>query len=235
MQIDFRADLLSFVIHKLGAFGIKPPSADLTECTLLLFKLQRRCPEAKPRQTRFSASFEVPRELQKGLQLLCDAIHRGDDLAPYLSRQTFNPNASDRLLDDWEILHLHMGMEFQKNGLIEGTKIVSFVLVRDDFVYFIDALPHGNGHATVWVQENLIHIIEKNWPELLPSNHSLMTPDSLSSQERLNLRKKCVNVSVSKQSGEVIMAPGGGMMVNGTAVTDFMALQKIYAQLDYLE
>lgn len=235
MQIDLKMDVLDHILSELKALDIEPPSNDLTECALLLFKLERRCPEARPRQTKLAATFAVPDELRRGFELLREAIHRGDDLKPYLSRGTFKIDRSDGLLDDWGILHLHLGERFQADGLIEGTETVAFVLVRDDCIYFIEALPHGRGYGDVWFRESLIHVIDQNWPELLPRNGSPMTPDVLSPQERQNLRRKNVNATVAKPSGEVIFAPGGGFMANGTAMSDFMRLQRLYADLEYLE
>lgn len=236
MQIDLKADALRYIVDELQTLGVQPPSSDLTECALLLFKLERRCPEPRPRQTKLSATFTVPDELSRGLELLRKAIHRGDNLKPYLSRETFKVEQSDGLLDDWGILHLHLGERLQSDGLIKGTKVVAFVLVRDDCIYFIEALPHGYGHGDVWFRESLIHVIDQNWPELLPSNGSPMTADVISPQERRAFRKKLnVNVTVAKPSGEVIFAPGGGVMADGTAMADFSRLQRLYADLDYLE
>lgn len=235
MHIDLKMGVLAHILIELNVLGVEPPSNDLTDCALLLFKLERRCPEARPRQTKLAATFAVPDELRRGVELLREAIHRGDDLKPYLSRGTFKVEKSDGLLDDWGILHLHLGERFQADGLIEGTKIVAFVLVRDDCVYFIEALPHGRGCKDVWFRENLIHLIDQNWPELLPSNGSPMSPDVLSPQERRSLRLKNVNVTVAKPSGEVIFAPGGGLMADGIAMADFSRLQRLYAYLEYLE
>jgi len=232
MNIDLKMDALNHIMSELKVLGVEPPSSDLTECALLLFKLERRCPEARPRQTKLSTTFAVPDELRKGVELLREAIHRGDDLKPYLSRGTFKVERSDELLDDWGILHLHLGERFQADGLIEGTKTVAFVLVRDDCVYFINSLPHG---GDTWVHENFIHVIDQNWPELLPRIVSPMTPDLLSPQERKHLRRKKVNATVATPSGEVFFAPGGGFMSDGTAIADFSRLQRLYADLEYLE
>lgn len=235
MQIDLRADFLDHVVAELQALGVQPPSNDLTECALLLFKLERRCPHTRPRNTALAATFKVPAELQRGFDRLVEAIHRGDPLKPYLSRQTFNPAKSDGLLDDWGILHFHLGENMQASGLISGTKDVAFALVNDACVYFIDSMPHGPDHPDTWVQENLVHLIDQNWPELLPSSAVGMTPDQLSLKQRRNLRKKRVNVTVSNTSGGALFAPGGGFMSNGTAMADVMKLQRLYAELDYLE
>lgn len=235
MQIDLKADFLSYILIELQALGVSPPSKDLTECALLLFKLQRRCPESRPRSIRVSTVFTLPDELHKGFGLLCDAIRRGDNLRPYLSRQTYKVKKSDGLLDDWGIHHLHMGEGFQSNGLIEGTLTVAFALIADECVYFIDALPHGPDYPDTWVEEQLIHVIDQNWPELLASNSRDLTPDTFSSEERLRFREMRVNVTVAKPSGEVVFSPGGGFMADGTSIADFRKLQRAYADLEYLE
>lgn len=235
MDMDFRADLLKYAQAELSGLGVEAPSNDTTDCTLLLFKLRRRCPEAIRRDTKFSASFSVPDDLKAGLSKLCGVIHLGGSLGPYLSRSTFNTQRHDQLLDDWGILHLHLGEQMQPNGMIESTQIVAFVLVTPDCVYFIEAYPHGIGHGDVWAKEQLIGTIAENWPSLLPSNGTRMTSERLTPRERITLRRKSVNATVAKPSGEVVFPPGGGFMSNKTAMADFMSLQKLYAQLDHLE
>ncbi len=232
MRTDFEADLLSFVVSELKTMNVVPPSNDVKACALLLFKLQRRCPIPIPRRTEYAASFNVPEDLQSGFDGLCLAIHQGQSLFPYLSRSTFSVDKSDGLLDDWGILHFHLGSERLPSGLIKGTKTIAFGLVRPDAVYFLETQPHGQGYSDVWVREKLIHIIEENWPSLLPPS-SALTPDTLTSEERKNCRKKSVNVTVTKLSGEVIFPPGGGVMCDGTAINDFMQLQRIYAQFEW--
>lgn len=226
MHMDFDADLLEHAHLELKALGVDPPNDVPTDCALLLFKLRRRCPMAQSRRTELARTFFVPPELQSGLSGLLAAIHRGDSLAPYLSRSTFKPERTDSLLDDWGLLHFHLGTKFVPSGLIEGTKVVAFGLVRSDCVYLVDAKPHGPEFPAVWVQENFIHIIEENWPALLPANHAQFTPDRLSSEERLIFRKKSINATVTKASGEVIFPPGGGVMCDGIAISDFTELQK---------
>jgi len=196
MRAAFEADLLTFVESELKKLNVVAPNRDVTGCALLLFKLQRRCPVATPRRTECAASFSVPADLKNGFDGLCLAIHQGQPLLPYLSRSTFSIDKADGLLDDWGILHFHLGTERLLNGLIKGTKTVAFGLVQTDCIYFLDALPHGPGHGDVWVREKLIHTIEENWPSLLPSNSRSLTPDTLTAEERANCRKKSLNVSV---------------------------------------
>lgn len=233
MRTDFEDDFLTFVLSELQKLNVVPPSRDVRACALLLFKLQRRCPVAVPRRTECAASFTVPADLQNGFDGLCLAIHQGQPLFPYLSRFTFSADKADGLLDDWGILHFHLGTEQLPNGLIKGTQTVAFGLVRPDCIYFLDTQPHGRGHSDVWVRENFIHIIEENWPSLLPSASHSLTPDTLTAEQRANCRKKSLNVTVTKLSGEVIFPPGGGVMFDGTAINDFMQLEKIYAQFDW--
>ncbi|UZM12120.1 hypothetical protein LZV00_15305 [Pseudomonas kielensis] len=233
MRTDFEEDFLIFVLAELKKLNVDPPSRDLTACALLLFKLERRCPIVVPRQTALATSFSVPADLQHGFDGLCSAIHQGDPLSPYLSRSTFSVDKADGLLDDWGILHFHLGTERLPNGLIKGTKIVAFGLVRPNCVYFLDTYPHGPGHPDAWVREHLIHTIEVNWPSLLPTSINTVTPDALTPEQRINCRKKSVNVTVTKLSGEVIFPPGGGVMCNGTAMSDFTQLQRVYSQLDW--
>ncbi|WP_139831403.1 MULTISPECIES: hypothetical protein [unclassified Pseudomonas] len=233
MRTDFEEDFLTFVLAELKKLNVTPPSRDLTACALLLFKLERRCPIAVPRQTALATSFSVPSHLQAGFDGLCSAIHQGDSLFPYLSRSTFSVDKNDSLLDDWGILHFHLGTERLPNGLIKSTKVVAFGLVRPDCVYFLDAYPHGLGYPETWVREHLIHTIEANWPRLLPPSINTVTPDVLTPEQRATCRKKSVNVTVTTLAGAVIYPPGGGVMSNGTAMSDFTQLQRIYSQLDW--
>lgn len=115
--MDFDADLLEHAHLELKALDVDPPNDVPTDCALLLFKLRRRCPMAQSRRTELARTFFVLPELQSGLSGLLAAIHRGDSLAPYLSRSTFKPERTDSLLDDWGLLHFHLGTKFVPSGL----------------------------------------------------------------------------------------------------------------------
>ncbi|HGW5540158.1 hypothetical protein IPC451_28725 [Pseudomonas aeruginosa] len=233
MQIDFERDFLDFVLAELSKLGVQPKTQDRSQCALLLLKLYRRIPPERPRVVRKALTFKVPDELKRGFDNLCKAIEKGEPLTPYLSRSTLVEEHHDALLDDWGILHFHLGSNLMPDGLIERTEVVAFGIIREDCVYFLDTHPHGRKHPYTWVREHLVHAIEENWPELLPPSRKNLTPDALTPAQRKNLRNKKVNVTVTNRSGDAIFPPGGGFMSNGTAMSDFLQLQKIYRQLDW--
>lgn len=226
---------MEYVKNELTGFGYAyDTSKDLTTNSERLFNLRRRIPSTKSRKIIRSKEFSCPTENQAGLQKLESEIENGKDIRAYLSKGITKIDYNDKTLDEWGIHHLHLGTVLE-NGFIKRTKHVVFVIFLDNQVLFLNTLAHGKGHADVWVNTTLIGIIHNNWPEIIEHLKMGSASGSLTPDERLSLRKKNTNVSVTTSDGTAYYAPGGGFMSNGTAIPDFMTLQKVYRDLDYFE
>ena len=76
--------------------------------------------------------FERIPEYEDGLVFL-EKILSGEDLLPHMSRQVFDTLSKDRLLYDFGIQYLHMGLKIDPKHpqLIEGRKKVLYCVVDD--------------------------------------------------------------------------------------------------------
>ena len=235
MKYDFRNDWKEHVKNELLLLGFSyDENRNVTDNSINLFNLHRRLPRKTPRKVVFSKEFVCPSENKKGLDSLVRKIEKGQCLIPSLSKSISKADYNDATLDDWGIHHFHLG-EHELSGVIERTKNVAFVFVLDDCALFLQILAHGKGHSNVWVNTTLIEIIHNNWPNAISHMKTQGSGSELSTSERSTLRKKNVNVDIKVADGTVYFSPGGGRMINGTSMNDFMNLQRVYRDIDYLE
>lgn len=235
MKYDFRNDWKEHVKNELLLLGFSyDENRDVTDNSINLFNLRRRLPKEIPRKVVFSKEFVCPSENKKGLDSLVRKIEKGQCLIPSLSKTISKADYNDATLDDWGIHHFHLG-EHEVSGVIERTKNVAFVIVLDDCALFLQVLAHGKGHSNVWVNTTLIEIIHNNWPNAISHMKTQVSGSELTFSERSTLRKKNVNVDIKVADGTVYFSPGGGRMSNGASMNDFMNLQIVYRDLDYLE
>lgn len=235
MKYDFRNDWKEHVKSELLSLGFSyDNNKNVTDNSINLFNLRRRLPRETPRKVVFSKEFVCPNENKKGLDSLVKKIKKGQCLVPSLSKTISKVDYNDATLDDWGIHHFHLG-EHELRGVIERTKNVAFAFILDNCAYFLQVLAHGKEHSNVWVNTTLIEIIHNNWPNTISHMRAQISGSELTSSERSILRKKNVNVDIKVADGTVYFSPGGGRMSNGASMNDFMNLQIVYRNLDYLE
>ncbi|MEL0655469.1 hypothetical protein V6257_10545 [Pseudoalteromonas issachenkonii] len=235
MKYDFKNDWKAHVSDELLLQGFKyDDSKDLTDNSIILFNINRRLPMQTPRKVIFSSEFYCPDENRRGLDHLVKKIEAGDCLTPNLSKTISRADYNDAALDGWGIHHFHLGGK-QINGVVERTKNVVFVFILADCALFIQILAHGKGYPDLWVNTSLLEIIHNNWPDTISHMKTTLSGTKLSASERTNLRRCNTNVNIEVSDGTVYFSPGGGRMINGDSITDFMSLQLIYRDLEYLE
>jgi len=233
--MDFKSDLANIGKVELANMGYSVPD-DLPQDEVSLFylnALRRRIP-ARPRNIFRSREFQCPDHLKKGLELLEKKVLSGDNLNPHLSRQIVNLKFDDALLNDWYIHHFHLGTDFMANGLIEGTKIVLFARVTNEFFYEICMAGHDN-----WVDLNLIEILHRNWPDSISQfrNQSIAgLTHEFDSHGIKRLRKARINVGMLKTTdGTFYAQPGGGYSFSGMSTAVVMQFNKQVHELRRLE
>lgn len=235
MKFNFKNDWKEHVESELKSFGFSyDEDKDISANSFILFNIQRRLPTITSRKVIFSKEFVCPNENLKGLKSLVNKFESSECLKANLSKTILKAGYNDATLDDWGIHHFHLG-EREINGVIERTKNVVFVLAFNNCALFIQVLPHGKGHSDVWVNESLIDIIHRNWPDSIAHMKSPYNGSILSTEERKNLRKKCVNSEIQVSDGTAYFSPGGGRMSNGVSFSDFTKLQFVFRELDYFE
>lgn len=100
-----------------------------------------------------------------------EKLENGDDVNGHLSKLVFKDmNKTDKMLDDWNIYHLHLRLGspnvFDKARTQSGDLLMA-VILHDD-AYFIDVTSHSNDD---WFDVRYLKIIKDNWEQELLIRH----------------------------------------------------------------
>ena len=156
-------------------------------------------------------------------------ISEGGDLTPYLSSDLQRSRAAenDKTLNTWGLHHLHF------RPAPARTRDVLFVRITDTSVFVVKLLPHGSGHRQTWVDPSLLRILHENRPEAAETRELRgITPDPLSPDQRIALRKNNVNFAVAMPDGSAHVGPDVGITVAGRCLQDQTGCDTIFAELD---
>lgn len=243
ISTNFRADLVAHIDAQLKELDYSPKAAgdarrEAAQYLMLLIRLLRRIPAARPRSVVEAREFAMPTDHAAGYRNLVRAVENGAKLRPWLSTLVRKLNERDELLDDWGIHHFHLGnaLHDKRTTFVARTDEVAFAMVRPDAVYFLTATSHDPGTVPfVWTQTELVEIVHRNWPTLIAKSRTSLKGQTLTAEKRSELRKCRVNSSVRMSDGTVYYAPGGGMMSNGDGGIDYLYQMQLLRQVDYLE
>lgn len=188
--------------------------------------LQERLIQPIPRTIKYSSKFIRKPEYEQGLQLIERKIRNGEDLTAHLSRTILKANSADGLLFDFGISHLHLGIKPDKKYplLIQGGKDILFVIFHDDTAFFICI-----GNHRMWVKEELLEIVQKEFPIAIEKWEINVTSlnNHATEEQRLLFRGKGINTPV-EINGHYYMTPGGGMNTAGTSMWGVFKMDKRY-------
>ena len=175
---------------------------------------------------------------------LIKKIEKGVDLTPYLSKNSIilnNDKKFDYLFNDWGILHLHLGKEFEdkKSKFIKRTGSLLFIIPYFDKVYLLSVFNHGDN---VWSKKILVQEVYDNWPELLYKSDDIVSLETeISDDERQLLRKAGINSPIidikDSKTGEKIFVSmnWSGYCITGDPIVDIQYHDKIVKKLKKLQ
>lgn len=185
------------------------------DCAIQWQSWNRRLVSPKSRVIEKADSFTCPTELQSGLNGLEAALSNGDNVKPWQSKLVDRVSYEDGLLNDYGVLHFHLGETLESNGYIKRTGPLLFAIVRDAAVYEIGIYGHAD-----WYELDILNIIDRNWPELLDpvTIKAIDTAYSPKTKEEIKaLRDANVCSIISLDSGRIIVPIGGGVATGGTS------------------
>lgn len=155
-----------------------------------------------------------------GIRLVINKLQNGQDVTPHLSRTVKSELYNDALFNDWNLYHMHLGINVETDGFVNRTENVLFALRDKNIIYLVDVLPHGN-HNIPWTNEELLKIIDNNWPFLLTpydiSDSVIQTSIDFNAQEHYKLRKAQLNV-IKKINNRILIPINMGQTLAGTSV-----------------
>ena len=139
----------------------------------------------------------------------------GGDLTPYLSRGIKDATSRDGLLWDYGMHHFHLSSGVEDSGFVRRSDYLLFAIVANYDAFFVDVIKHRDPENLQWVRQDLLKIVDTNWPEITNAHALLGVHGStLADEQKKELRRKNVN-SVADLSGVAVAPLGWGTMVNG--------------------
>lgn len=236
LKANFEQDWVAAVRQIMETtWGMNLSGVDPKDIPTLFFHAELRRIEPRPRKVSESSSFMCPPEHAAGWASLKAKIEAGDDLSPHLSLLTQKPTATDSLLFDWGVYHLHLGLATHaKNAdFVERTGPVLFGHPTEDTFYAIGIYGHG-----AWSDSSVIETMRAEWPGLtnplvVSGVHGLA--HQLSDAQRAQLRKANLNTFTTTADGAVLHSLGGGFASNGISIKAVMARDRHLAVVNELQ
>lgn len=225
--MDLFEDLADMARRRLTQLGY-PPEGDEDAETLV-----RRCVDLNHRlppemewtieestelqEKKEEEEEDLPDDIVRGLERFNQKAREGKSLVPHLSRKIPDPDYVDDLLVDWNVTHFHLGEELRDDGLIEGTDEVLFAVLdpANGIMYQLDV--HGHDEGRAWSRQELVNIMERNWPELIQDHELKGIEGGYTDEEVRQWRELGVNPGVQTDSGAGYASMGGGLTAAGTS------------------
>lgn len=240
--MNFEGDLTRIFRSQFDWLGISyDPGLDFGELVVRYLEMVNRRISEVPRKVRLSEEIhsslgrlsatdsDAPEERNKKSEawravfFLRHRFESGKNVNGFLSKgieYATGRRSKDGLLWDFGMHHLHLSMELTQSGFVERSDYLLFVIVTDESAYFVDVRPHRDPQGLVWVRQDLLKIVESNWPELIEPNvlKGILPGTPVSDDERKALRKSNM-VSAMEVNGAVAVPLGGGTTMDGSSLT----------------
>jgi hypothetical protein len=234
--MDLLADLKNIVEDYLKTLRIVHSANDSLQ-DLILLALNHELKTVNPRPRRVYRSTEFTAKLkqlnvdqQRAAAAISTKFEKGEDVAGHLSKDSARPEKSDKLLSAWKIHHLHISNHKDKptDTFYSRTGPIMFAHIVEAAIYFIDIHPHGSRHPETWTRQELLRIIDLNWPHILDP-YRLKGIIGLSfyasDMDLKDLHR--VNTNVIIQVGNSFIAPpGGGLAMDGTPFNNVFRMNR---------
>ncbi|MCE0881290.1 hypothetical protein [Pseudomonas putida] len=229
---DWTAELKRIMEQDWSMDLRRTPDKDI--CVLFHHAGKRRI-EPRPRQVVLANTFECPQELNPGWTVLRNKIEAGADLSPHLSLQIEKVMATDRLLLDWGVYHLHLGLagHHKNTNFVERTGPVVFGYPTQDTFHAIGVYAHG-----AWSDSSVIETLHANWPELTGSakiRGEFTLAQQYTDDDRKKLRASGINVITALSDGTFLFPLGGGYAGNGVSIEGVTASDRERKKIESLE
>jgi len=227
--MDFLGDLEKIILEKTRLMGIKIDYKDVDELLRKFINVKSKLIDNKPRKVHYSTElkskmngkpyYDVLKKIEKKFE-------NGEDINPHLSKRAFKPNSQDGILNDWGIRHLHLSDTKKKptDKFYKRSAYLLMFIIGNDFVCFLDVRAHSESKRDskdpLWVRDELLEIIQKNWEKLLePYEYKGVKPSNkYTKEEYLRLRKGGI-VTDAIIGDKLYFPPGGGSTTAGTGIS----------------
>jgi hypothetical protein len=213
---DLYADWIASIRQELTNAGFDHSALTEQDCAICWQSWNRRQVLTKVRAIKRADVFLCPHEHQSGLHALEAAVQAGNEIWPWQSKMIDRVSYEDGLLNDFGVLHFHLGATFESSGYVARTGPLLFAIVRDDAIYEIGVFNHGD-----WYELDILTTIDRNWPNLLDPvtiKGAIRTAHTPKNREEIKaLRSANVCPIITLASGRIIFPIGGGNATDGTS------------------
>ena len=171
-------------------------------------------------------------EAWRAVFLVRDLLVKGGGVTQFLSKNVNDPESKDGLVWDFGMHHFHLSRQIEKSGFVERSDYLLFAIITDANAYFVDIKQHWDPEGLLWVRQDLLRIVNSNWPELIkPYIIRGQKGDILTDKQKKELRRK--NVNHIPQIGDHAIAPlGGGMMGDGSSASCRIWADKLLFEIE---
>lgn len=249
LKMNFKSDLVDIVKDSFSKDGISyEEGGSASDFAARYFEMRTRRIAPKYRSVFFSkqifnsldrhireATKKQSRNALQARQAVYDIkllFESGGDVTPYLSKSIDDSECKDEMLWEWGIHHFHLSTERDKSEFIKRSKYLLFAMIYDGAALFIDVRKHRHPEGLEWVRQDLLEIVQSNWPQI-PYSHELIgvKGDVVSNEEKGELRRKNIN-HIMDLHGHAIAPIGGGLLSSGSSALCRIKADKLIRDLD---
>lgn len=163
---------------------------------------------------------EINNDLINVINIIKMEFENGIDVNPRLSKSLEQISFNDKLLNDWNIYHLHLSNH--KNNkeyyFYDRTSQLLFIYLTNSTAYFLDICDEHKNNPVIFSQQKLLKIIDDNWHDLL-SKYCLNEIVSVDVKDDLNraIARDKNTFYFETINRKVYLPPGGGLTSAGTS------------------
>ena len=166
--MDWTAEVKKQIVQHFKSIDVVyQPKDHVQDCLVDFLNLDMKLVKPNPRtvfKSKMLSQRDLSPETTAAMDYIIEKIQKGLDITGHLSKQIFDPDKNDFLLNDWLIHHLHLSTtKADKTAkFYDRSKYLLFVGFNSYQAFIIDIRPHKE--QNVFAKKELLEIIDNNWP-----------------------------------------------------------------------
>ena len=237
-EMDLRADLDRIIREQFDKSGVRhDKSMPVGDLAASYFEMLTRRIDPRTRRVHFSEQLseslgrltrEADPNQQKKAAEAWSAVFRirymmvrGENVNAFLTKRIDSATgirSRDGMLWDFGMHHFHLSTESDSSGFVKRSDYLLFAVLTEEDAYFVDLRRHPTANDVGWSRQELLRIVQANWPELTePWILRGTKGDVFTDQERARLREKNVNVATDLD-GLSVAPLGAGVTAAGSSI-----------------
>lgn len=188
-QSELVVSYIEVVKKALNRLGVSASGVRYGNIPYYFHDLILRIPAPKPRKVFLSEVIRNDPHKLQSVDFIKRKAERGESVWPHLSRGWGRLKNLDKLYNNWQVYHLHLGEDIETHGYVSRTQNVLLLMISTDAMHFIDVRGHGGEFPDLWYDVGIMNIVLESWPDQLAKYKSLMTGHNVS-ESSVELTKK---------------------------------------------